>query len=104
MNLPEIVFIDKILHALTYGFLAVAFLYAMLINGFKAPYQASFIASSLYGLSDEIHQLFIPSRYFDLMDWGADMVGSALCLTCVALLKNYLRKPVENNQSFDKTF
>ncbi|PIR20575.1 MAG: teicoplanin resistance protein VanZ [Deltaproteobacteria bacterium CG11_big_fil_rev_8_21_14_0_20_47_16] len=34
--------------------------------------------SSLYGLSDEIHQFFVPTRSCDVLDWCADVVGSVL--------------------------
>ena len=33
--------------------------------------------STVYGLSDEYHQLFVPGRTFDLLDLAADAVGSA---------------------------
>ncbi len=32
--------------------------------------------SSLYGVSDEYHQLFVPGRSFDYLDMVADLVGS----------------------------
>ena len=38
------------------------------------------ILSSLYGVSDEIHQIFTPTRSSDPMDWVADTVGSSLVL------------------------
>jgi VanZ family protein len=31
-----------------------------------------------YGLSDEIHQRFVPGRKCDARDWSADVAGSAL--------------------------
>lgn len=34
-----------------------------------------FIFGALYGISDEIHQLFVPGREFSLWDWGADIIG-----------------------------
>jgi len=35
------------------------------------------IIASLYGVSDEYHQLFVPGRSFDYLDIVADVVGSA---------------------------
>jgi len=32
--------------------------------------------SSLYGVSDEYHQRFVPGRDFDVFDMGADALGS----------------------------
>ncbi|AEF84973.1 VanZ family protein [Treponema primitia ZAS-2] len=38
---------------------------------------ATFI-SSLYGISDEIHQYFVPGRDCNVWDWVADTIGSFL--------------------------
>ena len=34
------------------------------------------LIASLYGVSDEYHQLFVPGRTFDLFDMLADVIGS----------------------------
>jgi VanZ family protein len=34
-----------------------------------------FIITLLYGIFDEVHQIFIPGRYFDLLDLAADTTG-----------------------------
>lgn len=39
---------------------------------------AAVVISSLYGLSDEIHQLFVPGRTFDVLDLAADAIGSVV--------------------------
>ena len=36
------------------------------------------IGASLYGVSDEFHQLFVPGRMCDPMDWLVDTAGAAL--------------------------
>jgi VanZ family protein len=36
----------------------------------------SVLASSIYGISDEIHQYFVPSRMADIADVAANTVGS----------------------------
>ena len=38
----------------------------------------SIVASTAYGISDEIHQYFVPCRTADVMDALADMVGSSV--------------------------
>ena len=42
----------------------------------KKNFNFSFLVSSLYGLSDEVHQYFVPYRTFSLFDLLADMIGS----------------------------
>ena len=37
---------------------------------------AAILISSLYGVSDECHQLFVPGRTFDVLDMVADTIGS----------------------------
>jgi VanZ family protein len=44
----------------------------------RALIWASVISTALYGLSDEIHQYFVPERSADPFDWMADAVGGAL--------------------------
>ena len=34
------------------------------------------LISSMYGVTDEYHQLFVPGREFDLLDIAADTIGS----------------------------
>jgi VanZ family protein len=38
----------------------------------------STVFTTAYGLSDEIHQLFVPGRRFELLDLVADGVGGLL--------------------------
>lgn len=45
----------------------------------------SFIFCSLYGISDEWHQSFIPGRESDLFDWIADTVGVSIVLSFIYL-------------------
>ena len=37
---------------------------------------AAIVISSLYGVSDEYHQSFVPGRRFDVLDMLADAIGS----------------------------
>ena len=42
---------------------------------------SSLIFSSLYGLSDEWHQYYVPGRMSDVADWVADTLGAVLLLS-----------------------
>ena len=37
----------------------------------------SIIFTGAYGMSDEVHQMFVASRSADIMDWIADVVGGS---------------------------
>lgn len=63
---------DKLVHATAYAVLG-----ALLQLGLGRP-AVAWVAAALYGLSDEVHQYFVPGRMFDLGDWLADAVGAAL--------------------------
>lgn len=38
----------------------------------------AFFVAALWGLTDEIHQAFVPGRVSELWDWAADCIGSGL--------------------------
>lgn len=39
---------------------------------------AAIVISSLYGVTDEYHQRFVPGRSFDVLDMLADAIGSVV--------------------------
>lgn len=65
-------------------FLEYAVLGALLANAlcYRIPSQQALLLAvflaSLYGISDEIHQYFVPSRTPDPLDWAVDTCGAAL--------------------------
>lgn len=75
-------FSDKIAHALLYS--GLGFLTARGVSD-GIPRRPSIRAAAAvigfaaaFGLSDEIHQLFVPMRQFNLRDLSADVCGAAL--------------------------
>ncbi len=79
---PELPHIDKVLHFVAYALLGALFLRAFktsrIKNNVKLMLILSVLLSSLYGISDEIHQYFVPYRDADLMDVLADMLGGIM--------------------------
>ena len=68
---------------------AGALLVAKPINALSkwAPIVAAAL-SSLYGITDEFHQIFTPGRSCDPMDWLVDTIAAALgALICYLVLK-----------------
>ena len=81
-DMPDVSHFDKLLHLGAYGVMAVLF-YRTYLAGWPQAMKgtliwASVISTALYGLSDEIHQYFVPERSADLLDWLADTVGAAM--------------------------
>jgi VanZ family protein len=71
---------DKVLHFTAYALLGALFLRAFcttrINHHLKLIFMLSVLFSSLYGISDEIHQSFVPYRTADVMDALADILGS----------------------------
>lgn len=44
---------------------------------------AAVVIASLYGVSDEYHQAFVPGRTFDVLDMLADAIGSVVGASAV---------------------
>lgn len=70
-----------ILHLAEYAVLSTLLYYASHRSG------ESIIISSVYGLTDEVHQYFVPLRFFDLYDLLFDCLGSifGLCIVKIAM-------------------
>ena len=81
-SLPSIPHMDKLAHAGAYallGFLLFRAFQSTSIWKSAVPIVIlSALASSMFGISDEIHQHFVPSRTADIVDVLADVAGSFL--------------------------
>ena len=84
-DLPSFLFediSDKVLHAVEYAGLGVlcyrAFRWG--VSGQVASYALLFaiVTASLYGMTDEAHQLFVPFRESSWQDWLADTIGAVI--------------------------
>jgi len=79
-RLPAFPHSDKLLHAGAYALLG--FLFYRAFQTTRIPKTTmllvlvSALSSTVYGISDEIHQNFVPSRTFSLADMLANTVGS----------------------------
>lgn len=69
-ELPDWLPVDKLVHAGLFGILAALLYLAGLGSG-----PAVLLAAS-YGVADEVHQMFVPGRSPDLLDWLADVAGA----------------------------
>ena len=73
---------DKVLHAVEYAVLGV-----LCYRGFRWGVKGqvasrallfAIVTASLYGMTDEAHQLFVPLRESSWQDWLADTIGAAI--------------------------
>ncbi len=78
-------FSDKVLHAVEYAVFGALCYRALCRSGYDAWRQqaipAAILLASLYGVSDEVHQAFVPFRDSNLLDWVADTVGAVIGVT-----------------------
>ena len=81
--LPGWPFQDKLIHGGVYGLLAALWVRAFnTLHGFHGRRRLLLITgitlATLYGLSDEWHQSFVPARTADAFDLLADFCGSII--------------------------
>ena len=81
-ELPSFKFMDKMLHFVAYGAMGILFYRAYQTLQIRNQRQwlvfLSIVSASLYGISDEIHQYFVPARHASFSDVIADILG-AVC-------------------------
>lgn len=88
---------DKIEHFGAYGLLsAVLYMNLFFQKKFellkKYPATFTLLIASIYGMLDEVHQLFIPGRSAEFLDWSADFLGSLLAVLIVKVILDRLRQ------------
>lgn len=74
-------------HFCEYGILAV--LYALALpDGFswRRRTMAAVAMASLYGVTDEFHQSFVPGRVPDVVDWMVDTAGAITAVGALSAL------------------
>lgn len=80
-------YVRKSAHFILYGVLG--FLCAVYFNHFRVSNKIKFLAAtvltSLYGMTDEIHQLFVPGRAGKLYDVLVDTLGGILGAAVVVI-------------------
>ncbi len=94
-NIPNF---DKLVHAALFGGLSFLFALPLLKSGFSEKQKINYsvkisLAAIVWGITIEFLQKFyIPSRDFDLLDWGADAVGVIIAFWIIIRILKYFRK------------
>jgi len=73
-------------HVLIYAGLALTIYRAANYSNNNSNFLVIF-STTLYGLTDEIHQYFVPGRTFEFLDIGMDFLGAILALIIIGLYK-----------------
>lgn len=73
---PSVMGWDKFAHAFIYGILGL-FVYKAFPENHR-NFWFVWLFCVIYGVSDEVHQLFVPGRYSSVADLAADAIGAGL--------------------------
>ena len=73
---------DKVLHGVEYGILSLlcyrAFRWAAGPAVARQAVVLAIVTASVYGVTDEVHQFFVPFRESSWQDWLADTIGATI--------------------------
>ena len=101
---------DKLNHFGAYGLLSIL-LYLNLhfqekikiLSRFPAAFTV--LIASIYGLLDEIHQMLVPGRSTEFLDWLADFSGSLVAVLIIGYLIRVIKQiEIEKNKLKSGTF
>jgi VanZ family protein len=101
-RLPSIGFTDKINHFIAYFILAVLLNLTLIYQRKsqllfeKAPI-ATAVICLFYGALDEVHQLFVPGRSAETLDWVADALGTTAAVLLIYFLLNRFKYRLDFN-------
>jgi VanZ family protein len=98
-ELPSLPMRDKLIHLVEYGVLGFFCAHATLRTWPKKPPRrmlalGAFLASA-FGLSDELHQAFVPGRSAELLDFVADTLGASCGAYARSLFSRFARPRAE---------
>jgi VanZ family protein len=87
---PSVPYLDKCVHFIEYGLFCTLLCWAIsahLKDGrIRKLIFIAIIITALYGITDEVHQLFVPARTGEVSDWLADTAGAAVAGLCWLVL------------------
>jgi VanZ family protein len=71
---------DFLLHVLEYSVLGFLLAWALSSSGLRKPALSAFLLAVSFGISDELHQHFVPGRSSAMLDVIADGIGTLIGL------------------------
>jgi VanZ family protein len=94
-DLPNFNVSDKLEHFLAFCVLATLLGLSLFVQGKylklkKYSSSVTLLIVGIYAALDELHQLFIPGRYCEFLDWIADFTGALAGIIIITLVLKYL--------------
>jgi VanZ family protein len=95
-DVPDLHVSDKLEHFSGYAILTIYLTFTLLLqNKFKFirhnAYPLTILLVALYGALDELHQIFIPGRSCDILDWTADVSAACFGVLIVFIMVKVVR-------------
>ena len=87
--------IKDVFHITEYGILTLLLIRAFTGRSYRPSLKQTwlaFIIASLYGVSDELHQYYVPSRYPGLDDIIRNILGAALAAGLMYIIAHYRKR------------
>jgi VanZ family protein len=89
-------FISIVVHLLEFFILTLLLIWAI-NGGFNEPVIlpvkcAAALLAVFFGITDEVHQLFVPGRVSDLLDLAVDSIGVVLAVILVPLIQKRIEE------------
>lgn len=85
-------------HLIVYAVLGGLLAAAAIRHPLRRPLLIAVLVASLYGITDEYHQSFVPLRTPDIADWAVDTVGALLGGGLARLAANTLARSRGDSQ------
>ena len=89
---------DSVWHAITYGALAASLLRGVAVASWSGvTSRKAFLAglfAVLYGITDELHQRFVPGRVAEFSDLAADAVGAMVSVFLLWCWRSFVQASV----------
>ncbi|MGN0527985.1 MAG: VanZ family protein [Eubacterium sp.] len=93
--------VRKTAHCLEFTGLALLFNIALYFTCIKIKPIQSIIFTSLYAVTDEVHQIFVDGRSCELRDWAIDTAGALIGTIGFLIIYVIIKKAVEKRKRID---
>jgi hypothetical protein len=95
LKLPSTTLI--LLHMIEYLILSILLYIALKDSKIKNPIALALLLTITYSFTDEIHQLFVPGRHFDILDILNDSFGTVILQSIITIKNKYIKMLLKKN-------